>query len=144
MRSFSSAIIIFFQHALGDVISPPIIGAISDKSSLRNGLQVTWVMILLSGCIWFYGYIFLEPLLLKNSNNDGLAVRKFADIFRKEVEVEVPGEGVENLAALRDREDELSFESEIFRGMIMKNPMIRVSTSDEEEDEEERGNDSNT
>ena len=144
MRSFSSAIIIFFQHALGDVISPPIIGAISDKSSLRNGLQVTWVMILLSGCIWFYGYIFLEPLLLKNSNNDGLAVRKFTDIFRKEVEVEVPGEGVENLAALRDREDELSFESEIFRGMIMKNPMIRVSTSDEEEDEEERGNDSNT
>ena len=82
--------------------------------------------------------------MLKNSNNDGLAVRKFTDIFRKEVEVEVPGEGVENLAALRDREDELSFESEIFRGMIMKNPMIRVSTSDEEEDEEERGNDSNT
>ena len=144
MRSFSSAIIIFFQHALGDVISPPIIGAISDKSSLRNGLQVTWVMILLSGCIWFYGYIFLEPLLLKNSNNDGLAVRKFTDIFRKEVEVEVPGEGVENLAALRDREDELSFESEIFRGMIMKNPMIRVSTNDEGEDEEERVNDSNT
>ena len=100
--------------------------------------------ILLSGCIWFYGYIFLDPLSLTNSNNDSLAVRTFADIFRKEVKVEISGGGLENLAALKDREDEHSFESELFRGMIMKNPMIRVSTNDEGEDEEERVNDSNT
>ena len=62
LRAFSNAIIIFFQHALGDVISPPIIGGISDASSLRHGLQLTWIMILISGCVWYFGYTYLDAL----------------------------------------------------------------------------------
>lgn len=54
---------IFFQHILGDIISPPIIGAISDSThSLRNGLQICWIATFISGAFWFCGYYFLDPL----------------------------------------------------------------------------------
>ena len=137
MRSFSSAIIIFFQHALGDVISPPIIGAISDSSSLRKGLQVTWVMVLISGCIWFYGWIILDPLSFESFNDDRVAVRKFVDIFRKEI-IPSSQESLENTITLRDQDeshDEL--ETVVQQEMTIKNPMIMLSTDDDGDDDNE-------
>lgn len=51
------------QHILGDVISPPIIGAISDASgSLRTGVNILPIFILLSGIFWFLGFAFVTPL----------------------------------------------------------------------------------
>jgi hypothetical protein len=45
------------------MISPPIIGAVSDATgSLRTGLQVTWVAVLVSGAAWAAGASFLPPL----------------------------------------------------------------------------------
>ena len=137
MRSFSSAIIIFFQHALGDVISPPIIGAISDSSSLRRGLQVTWVMVLISGCVWFYGWIILDPLSFESFNDDRVAVRKFVDIFRKEI-IPSSQESLENTITLRDQDeshDEL--ETVVQQEMTIKNPMIMLSTDDYGDDDNE-------
>ena len=137
MRSFSSAIIIFFQHALGDVISPPIIGAISDSSSLRRGLQVTWVMVLISGCVWFYGWIILDPLSFESFNDDRVAVRKFVDIFRKEI-IPSSQESLENTITLRDQDeshDEL--ETVVQQEMTIKNPMIMLSTDDDGDDDNE-------
>lgn len=50
-------------HVLGDVISPPIIGEISDRTgSLRAGMQVTWMMMFVAGAWWFFGYTCLSPL----------------------------------------------------------------------------------
>jgi len=51
------------QHILGDMISPPLIGAVSDAtSSLRQGLQVTWIAVLVSGAAWGLGAGLLPPL----------------------------------------------------------------------------------
>lgn len=63
LRARASGLAIFSQHILGDVISPPLIGYISDTTgSLRTGLQITWVAVLLSGAFWMWGYYALEPL----------------------------------------------------------------------------------
>jgi hypothetical protein len=63
LRATSCGLSIVLQHVLGDMISPPIIGGISDETgSLRAGLQITWVTTLLSGLIWWAGYQYLPPL----------------------------------------------------------------------------------
>lgn len=63
LRARSAGLLIFFQHILGDIISPPIIGAISDSSgSLQRGMQLTWIALGLSGTIYWCGYQFLAPL----------------------------------------------------------------------------------
>lgn len=60
LRAKSSAMQIFFQHVLGDMISPPIIGIISDStSSLQTGLQITWMTVALSGLSWWLGGFYL-------------------------------------------------------------------------------------
>lgn len=64
LRARSCGIQIFTQHILGDIISPPIIGAISDSTgSLQSGLQICWIFIIVSGMFWFAGYYFLPPLV---------------------------------------------------------------------------------
>jgi uncharacterized membrane protein YgcG len=63
LRARSAGLLIFFQHILGDIISPPIIGAVSDSSgSLQRGMQLTWIALGLSGVIYWCGYQFLAPL----------------------------------------------------------------------------------
>lgn len=63
LRARSSGIQIFLIHVLGDVISPPIVGLVSDRSgSLLLALQLAWVALAASGLIWFAGYHFLPPL----------------------------------------------------------------------------------
>jgi len=63
LRSTSSGLQIFMCHVLGDVISPPLIGVISDtRQSLRDGMQITWIMIGVAGLFWFVGYMVLPPL----------------------------------------------------------------------------------
>lgn len=63
LRARSCALQIFMQHVLGDMISPPIIGVISDETnSLKTGLQITWLAVILSGIFWFMGYFLLSPL----------------------------------------------------------------------------------
>ena len=58
---------IFILHILGDLISPPIIGYISDRThSLQTGLQVTWIAVIVTGLYWFAGYYFLPALPLMN------------------------------------------------------------------------------
>lgn len=63
LRARSCALQIFMQHILGDMISPPLIGVISDETnSLKTGLQITWLAVILSGIFWFMGYSLLAPL----------------------------------------------------------------------------------
>lgn len=72
LRARSAGLQIFIQHALGDIISPPIIGLVSDSTgSLQSALQSTWIAMTLCGVSWFVAYRFLKPL--KISVSDGTA-----------------------------------------------------------------------
>ncbi|HEY5255606.1 MAG TPA: MFS transporter [Acidobacteriaceae bacterium] len=55
IRSTAIAIELFVIHALGDAPSPRIIGWVSDHSSLRAGLAVTLITLILSAILIFAG-----------------------------------------------------------------------------------------
>ena len=55
IRATAIGLNLFIIHLLGDAISPTIIGAISDRSSLRLGFSVTLVAMVLSGGVLFLG-----------------------------------------------------------------------------------------
>jgi predicted MFS family arabinose efflux permease len=54
LRATAGAVNILFIHLLGDVPSPPLIGAISDASSLGRAFLVLPAVMALSGLIWMY------------------------------------------------------------------------------------------
>ena len=60
VRATAFAINILVIHALGDVISPPLIGAVADVSSLQTAFLLMSVMIILGGVLWIAGARFLE------------------------------------------------------------------------------------
>ena len=51
-RASAIALSVFAIHLLGDVISPPIIGAISDVSSLGEAVKIVPAAVLVSGVVW--------------------------------------------------------------------------------------------
>src|ERR1700723_2994092 len=53
---------LFIIHALGDAISPPIIGAVRDRSTLNLGLGSTLVPMLLASIIFYLGSRYAPPL----------------------------------------------------------------------------------
>lgn len=59
MRATAFAVNIFIIHALGDVISPLIIGLIADKYDMNVAFQVVGVTFILSGVIWLIGARYL-------------------------------------------------------------------------------------
>lgn len=59
VRSTAFAVNIFIIHTLGDAISPPLIGAIADRSSLTAGFVVVSLMMLVAGLLWLFGARFL-------------------------------------------------------------------------------------
>ena len=54
IRATAVALSIFAIHLLGDVPSPPIVGAISDALSLTRAVLIIPVAVLLGGLIWTY------------------------------------------------------------------------------------------
>lgn len=60
VRSTAFALNIFIIHALGDAISPPIMGFIADRSSMNIAFGVVGVTILLGGILWILGARFLD------------------------------------------------------------------------------------
>lgn len=53
-RATAVGLSVFVMHLLGDIPSPPLIGALSDASSLGQGILIVPVAILASGLIWSY------------------------------------------------------------------------------------------
>jgi MFS family permease len=62
VRSSAIALELFLIHMLGDTFSPTIIGKIADVSSLRLGLGLTLVTLILSGILLFAGARFAPVL----------------------------------------------------------------------------------
>lgn len=60
VRAFAFSVNIFFIHALGDAVSPAILGRLSDLSDLRSALLVTPAAILLAGLFCFIGGRFIQ------------------------------------------------------------------------------------
>ena len=60
MRATGFALNIFVIHALGDVISPVVIGILSDKYSLDVGFLVVGVMFVVAGALWLLGARYLQ------------------------------------------------------------------------------------
>jgi MFS family permease len=59
LRAPAFAVNIFIIHALGDAISPPVIGAISDRSDMNAGFLAVSFMFLVAGVFWMIGAKFL-------------------------------------------------------------------------------------
>ena len=55
MRAAGFALNIFIIHALGDVLSPVVIGVLSDRYSLNTGFLAVGVMFLAAGVLWLFG-----------------------------------------------------------------------------------------
>lgn len=51
-RSTAVGLSVFVMHFLGDIPSPPLIGAVSDRSSLEQGVLMVPVAIAVAGAIW--------------------------------------------------------------------------------------------
>jgi MFS family permease len=51
-RATAIALEVFIIHLLGDVPSPPLIGAISDHSSLAQAVKIVPIAVVIGGCIW--------------------------------------------------------------------------------------------
>jgi len=51
-RATAIALSIFTIHALGDVISPPLIGALSDATSLIEAVRIVPLAVLAAGVLW--------------------------------------------------------------------------------------------
>jgi MFS family permease len=60
MRAAGFALNIFVIHTLGDVLSPVVIGILSDKYSLDVGFLVVGVMFVVAGALWLLGARFLQ------------------------------------------------------------------------------------
>ena len=66
LRARSVGLQIFIQHILGDVISPPIVGSISDASgSLRAGIQILPIAIGLCSVFWFLGICLVPESIIR-------------------------------------------------------------------------------
>jgi MFS family permease len=58
IRSTAMAVNIFFIHALGDAISPPIIGMLSDRAGLFHATLIAPVFMIASGAVLLYAIRF--------------------------------------------------------------------------------------
>jgi dipeptide/tripeptide permease len=59
MRATAFALNIFVIHALGDVISPLVIGLVSDKYNMNLAFQLVGVTFLISAAFWMLGARYL-------------------------------------------------------------------------------------
>jgi len=54
-RARAFAVSVFMQHALGDAISPSIIGAVSDATSLKFSMSLVPLSLAIGAMIWWMG-----------------------------------------------------------------------------------------
>lgn len=60
IRAAGFALNIFVIHAFGDVLSPVVIGVLSDRYSMHLAFVVVGVMFVVAGVLWLFGARYLE------------------------------------------------------------------------------------
>src|SRR5258707_9604175 len=53
-RATAIALGVFVIHVLGDALSPPLIGALSDQFSLAQAVKIVPIAVVIGGCIWIW------------------------------------------------------------------------------------------
>jgi hypothetical protein len=53
-RATALGLSVFVMHFLGDIPSPPLIGSLSDATSLDRGLLIVPAAIVMAGLIWTF------------------------------------------------------------------------------------------
>jgi MFS family permease len=53
-RASAIALSVFAIHLLGDVLSPPLIGALSDRTSLESAVRIVPAAVVVGGVIWLW------------------------------------------------------------------------------------------
>ena len=53
-RATAVGLSIFIMHVIGDIPSPPLIGTLSDHSSLQQAFLIVPVAVLIAGMVWLY------------------------------------------------------------------------------------------
>ena len=78
LRAPAMALCIFLIHALGDTISPTIIGLISDRSlgGLDTAFQAISVLALISGLVWLFAAATQDADVARAREEDRLAVER--------------------------------------------------------------------
>lgn len=106
LRSIAGGIAHLIVSLLGNIISPPIIGAVSDDSgSLRTAMQSVWITTFVSGVFWFGGYYFLPALTADITEDSSATSVSFSDfLFNGGIATTAPKavedlEGVKKLSA---------------------------------------------
>ncbi|HWC16898.1 MAG TPA: MFS transporter [Terriglobales bacterium] len=70
IRATAIGLNLFVIHLLGDTFSPTLIGAISDRSSLRLGFSLTLVAMIVSAIILFIGTRFAPPRSIEHQERN--------------------------------------------------------------------------
>ena len=60
LRAMAFAVNIFTIHALGDAVSPTLLGWLSDRTDLRSSLLVTPLAVVAAGLLCFFGRRFID------------------------------------------------------------------------------------
>lgn len=64
-RASAIALSVFAIHLLGDVLSPPLIGAISDASSLEQAVKLVPLAVVVAGIVWILAALTRPQVVLK-------------------------------------------------------------------------------
>ena len=59
MRSTAFALNIFIIHALGDAISPPLVGWVTEKTTWDTAFMLVSLMMVLASVLWLIGSRYL-------------------------------------------------------------------------------------
>ena len=60
-RAFAMGLNVLFIHLLGDAISPPLIGAIADRGTLAQAIELNALPVLLGGAVLIFGVRAMRP-----------------------------------------------------------------------------------
>jgi hypothetical protein len=71
-RASAIALSVFSIHLLGDVISPPLIGALSDASSLQQAVKIVPLAVVLAAVGWTFAAM-SKPRLNRRQDGRGSA-----------------------------------------------------------------------
>lgn len=84
IRATAFAINILIIHALGDAISPPLIGLVGDLANLGTALLLVSFLILVAGVLWLQGAKYLDEETAAISKAGAVAAGPKPDVLAKE------------------------------------------------------------
>ena len=68
-RASAIALSVFAIHLLGDVLSPPLIGALSDHTSLQTAVKIVPLAVVIGGFIWVWAACTKPRIELKQATS---------------------------------------------------------------------------